>query len=156
MAPTKRGRPAKQGRSPFNSRITNELKRRLAESAGRAHRSLTEEAEYRLARDFAEDVDEMRKEAAKWLSAARTQALHLAGYQLLHEVPGRPARVIVDIETLSATADGLERGLRSGFTDDAPRPLTTEDAARIEKEMAALRRRVEEALAPPKKPGKVA
>jgi hypothetical protein len=156
----KRGRPRKQGRHAFNFRIRDDLWRRLSESAAEAGRSLTEEAEFRLARDLAEDIDQMRRDierlrqdAAKWAEAARIQAIRAAGLQILREVEGRPTRVIVDLATMLAEADGLARGLRPGFFDDkAPppareigRPATAEETERALRVIEEIKQRLEAA-----------
>jgi hypothetical protein len=41
-------------------------------------------------------------------SAARVEALRKAGYQIIREIDGTPRRVIVDLDTLLAEADGVE------------------------------------------------
>ena len=166
-----RGRPRKPGKTPFNFRMSEGLRQRLTESAEKAGLSLTEEAELRLNRDFAweagkQDIEEMKRDAAKWRDAEPLNALRLVGYQILRETDGRPTRVVVDLQSLLAEADGISRGLRSGFSDDST-PSPAERAADAElrelEELEQVLRKRKEALqqrtraAPAaKKSGKVA
>lgn len=137
--------------------MSDELRQRLIESAENAGRSLTEEAELRLNRDFAweatkQDIDEMKRNATAWRDADHINVLRLVGYQILRETDGRPTRVIVDLQSLLAEADGIARGLRSGFVGDStPPPPTTERSADEERrllgELEHTKRRLEEAIA---------
>ena len=141
-AKAKRGRPRKPGKRPFNFRMGDALRQRLAESAERAGHSLTEEAEFRLNRDFAweatkQDIDEMKRNAAAWHDADHLNALRLAGYQILREIDGRPSRVIIDLQSLLAEADGMARGLRPGFIDDNA-PASSPSATRTPEENRRL------------------
>lgn len=153
----KRGRPRKHGKTPFNFRMSDDLRQRLIESAEKAGRSLTEEAELRLNRDFAweatkQDIDEMKRNATAWRDADHLSVLRLVGYQILRETNGRPTRVIVDLQSLLAEADGIARGLRSGFIDDnAPGPSpsaerTADEERRLLEELEQIKRRIEEAI----------
>ena len=132
-----RGRPRKPGKTPFNFRMSEGLRRRLTESAEKAGLSLTEEAELRLNRDFAweagkQDIEEMKRNSAKLRDTEHLIALRLAGFQILRETDGRPTRVVVDLQSLLAEADGISRGLRSGFTDDgAPSPAERAEEAEL-------------------------
>lgn len=127
----------KSGNLTFRLRGT--LRDDLEKAADRAARSLSEEIEARLTRDFAweaaqHDIGALRREAAAQVSAARVAALRAAGLMILRDAEGRPTRVVIDLETLLAEADGLARGLRSGFIPpdspppEPPRPMTTEEA----------------------------
>jgi hypothetical protein len=173
----KRGRPRKFGkRTSFNFRITAETQAQVRESAARSGRSLSEEIEYRLTRDFLQDIDriraeavqlkaeaaELRAKAAARLSADEIQALRLAGFMILRELDAKARRVIIDYDALLAEGDGLLRGLRSGFVaDEAPAPappptLTDEEVMRAYQETKGtidlLRRKADAALAGPSKP----
>ena len=126
----KRGRPSKPGKVAFNFRMSADLRERLAESAEKSGLSLTEEAERRLRRDFGweatkQDIEEMKQRAATWEDAARIKALRLAGYQILREIEAKPQRLILDIETLLAEADGIARGSQSGFVDPKAPPTAS-------------------------------
>jgi hypothetical protein len=161
----KRGRPRTPAKRAFNFRIRDDLRQRLIESADKAGRSLTEEAEFRLNRDFAweaskGDIDQMKIEAAKWEEAARIKALRAAGLTILREIDGRPTRAVVELERLLAESDGIARGLLgTGFVDDkAPpplptRPMTAEEAERALEELEKLKRWL---VAASGKPDKVA
>ena len=118
--------------------MSGELRRRLIESAEKAGHSLTEEAEFRLNRDFGweatkQDIDEMKRNAAAWRDADLLNVLRLVGYQILRETDGRPSRVIVDLQSLLAEADGMARGLRPGFIDDNA-PASSPSATRTPEE----------------------
>ena len=107
-----RGRPRKPGKTPFNFRMSESLRQRLSESAEQAGLSLTEEAELRLNRDFAweaskQDIEAMKRDAAKLRDTEHLIALRLAGFQILRELDGRPTRVVVDLQSLLAEADGI-------------------------------------------------
>jgi hypothetical protein len=150
-----RGRPRKYGkRQNFSFRLTDEMREVLVESAAKAGRSLSEEIEFRLNRDFGWeaskiDLDEMKKRAAAWEDAARVKAIRAAGLQILREIEGRPTRVIVDLETLLAEADGLARGIRSGFFEGEapppvpqPRRMTIDEEQRLLEEIEQLKRSI--------------
>ena len=87
-------------------------------------------------------------------SAARVHALRAAGLQILREIEGRPTRVIVDLETLLAKADGIERGLRGGFFEKAP-PVppraaprrTAEEERELQRTWEDVMRKIDEAVA---------
>ena len=107
-----RGRPRKPGKTPFNFRMSEGLRQRLAESAEKAGLSLTEEAELRLNRDFAweagkQDIEEMKRDSAKLRDTEHLIALRLAGFLILRETDGRASRVVVDLQSLLAEADGI-------------------------------------------------
>ena len=148
----KRGRPRKPGKVVFNFRMPSDLRQRLIESAHKAGHSSTEEAELRLRRDFGweetkNEIEEIKQRALAWESAARIKAIRLAGLQILREVDGRPTRVIVDVESLLAEADGIARGSRSGFVDphappavSAQLPMTKEEADRLQAQIDELKR----------------
>src|SRR5262245_44608494 len=110
-----RGRPRVYGkRQNFNFRITEEMRQRLIESALENGRSLSEEIEFCLTSHFSwkatkQDIMKMLAEAAAQRSAARALAIRAAGLQILREIEGKPTRVIVDLETLLAEADGIQR-----------------------------------------------
>ena len=153
-----RGRPKVYGkRQNFVFRVTEETKRRLIESATQAGRSLSEEIEFRINRDFGweatqGDIEEMKRRALAWEDASRVKAIRAAGLQILREIEGQPTRAIVDIETLLAEADGIAHGLRSGFVDakapppvSVPRPMTKEEADRALAQIDEIRRQIEAA-----------
>src|SRR5262249_42886662 len=115
-----------------------------------------EEIEDRLGRDAGWqetklDINKMLAQATAERSTARVHALRAAGLQILRETDGRPTRVIIDFETLLAEADGIARGLRSGFFEgsppavEPPRPRTAEEDQRLMEELKAIERRLEEA-----------
>src|SRR3954468_1342001 len=99
--------PAARKRNNLTFRTRDDLRERLEQAAARSGRSVSEEIEYRLLRDFGweaakGDIDAMRAEAAASLSAARVQMIRLAALQVLREITGRPTRVVIDLETLLA------------------------------------------------------
>jgi hypothetical protein len=157
----KRGRPPKYAgpRQNFNFRITPQTRERVIAAAKESGRSLSEEIEFRVNRDLSweqsiADIKRLHAEAAAQLSAARVQALRLVGLQILRETEGRPTRVVVDLASLLAEADGIARALRSGFFagETAPaveptRPMTAEEEQRLFAELAELRRTMENAIA---------
>ena|SRR5215471_21462554 len=162
----KRGRPRTPAKRAFNFRIRDDLRQRLTESAEKAGRSLTQEAEFRLDRDFGweatkGDIDQMRARAAAWEDASRIKAIRAAGLTILREIDGRPTRAVVELERLLAEADGIARGLLgTGFVDDkAPpplptRPMTPEEAQRALEELEQIKRWLQAAASD--KPDKVA
>jgi hypothetical protein len=115
------------------------------------------EIEFRIGRDFGweatkQSIEEIERRAASWEDASRVKAIRAAGLTILREIEGRPTRVIVDLETLLAEADGIVRGLRSGFIDDkAPpkvserRPMTKEEADRVMAQIDEIKRRLDAA-----------
>lgn len=163
-----RGRPRKPGKTPFNFRMSEGLRQRLAESAEKAGLSLTEEAELRLNRDFAweagkQDIEEMKRDSAKLRDTEHLIALRLAGFLILRETDGRASRVVVDLQSLLAEADGISRGLRSGFTDGgalSPAESAAEAELRVLEELEQDLRKRKQALqalrGTAKKSGKVA
>ena len=153
-----RGRPRVYGkRQNFNFRLTDQIRQRLIDSALQNGRSLSEEVEWRLNRDFGwestqRDIEEMSRRAVAWQDAAYVKALRAAGLMILREIEGKPTRAIIDIETLFAEADGIARGLRSGFVDpkagptvSEPRPMTDEEAQRALAQIDEIRRQIEAA-----------
>jgi TraY domain-containing protein len=150
-----RGRPRKPGKTPFNFRMSEDLRQMLVTSAEKSGLSLTEEAELRLRRDFGweaskRDIEEIRRRILASQDANFASALRAAGLQILREIEGRPTRVIVDLETLLAEADGIARGLRSGWVDpNAPpkfpevRTMTKEDDDQALAKIDELRRSLE-------------
>jgi hypothetical protein len=156
----RRGRPPKFGpRRNFNFRLSEQLHERLIDCAEDAGRSLSEELEMRITRDFAwedskGDIDRMRAEMAALHKEANVEVMRLAALQILREIEGKPRRVIIDFETLLAARDGIARGLKSGFVDpDAPpqpphQPLalTAEEERRLLEELAESRRMIDEAV----------
>lgn len=153
-----RGRPKVYGkRQNFVFRVTEETKQRLIESATQAGRSLSEEIEFRINRDFGweatkSDIEQIKRDAVMWADTSRANAIRAAGLQILREIDGRPTRAIVDLETLLAEADGISRGLRAGFFDDSappavsePRPMTPEEYDRLLATLAEIRRDTEAA-----------
>jgi len=155
-----RGRPRRYapGRRPvLTFRIQEAMHNELMKAAAENQRSISEEIESRLASWAAwlktkADIDEMRAKAAAWVDAARVQAIRAAGLTILREIEGRPTRVVVDLETLLAEADGIARGLRSGFSEgpppviEPPQPMTAEEVQRLMEEIEAIKRRLEEAM----------
>jgi hypothetical protein len=157
----RRGRPPKyagQGkRWNFSFRISEKTHLRLIEAVKQSGNSLSEEIEARLNRDLnwqatRADIDRMRAEIAAALSTARVQAIRAAGLQILREIDGKPTRAIVDLETLLAEADGVARGMRSGFVDpdlpavEAPRRMTPEQEQRLLDELQAIKRQLDAAV----------
>ena len=136
---------------------TEETKQRLIESAMRNGRSLSEEIEFRINRDFGweatkSDIEVMKRQALAWADASRAQAIRAAGLQILREITGKPTRVIVDLETLLAEADGIMRGLRPGFLDEnaapavsEPHTMTQEEWDQATAKLAEIRRTFQEA-----------
>jgi len=154
-----RGRPPKyagQGkRQNFSFRITEKMRERLIESVKQSGRSLSEEIEFRLNRDLnweetKGDINKMLAEAAAIRSAAHVQALRAAGLMILREIEGRPTRAVVDLQTLIAEADGIARGLRSGFgappASEPPRPMSEEEERRALEEIEQIKRTITDAI----------
>jgi len=153
----KPGPPARYGRRPtLTIRLQEPLYRTIKKSAAEHGKSLSEEIEDRLGRDAGweatkRDINKMLAEASAVRSAARVDALRAAGLQILREIEGRPTRVVIDLETLLAEADGIARGLRSGFFEgptpviEPPRPRTAEEDQRLMEELKAIEGRLEEA-----------
>ena len=139
-----RGRPSKYGkRRNFNFRLSEKAREALVKSAEKAERSLSEELEFRVNRDLGweaakGDIEEMRARAAAWESASMINAIRAAGLAILREIDARPLRVIVDLETLLAEADGIARGLRGGFTDEKSAPPSNETRSRTADEERRL------------------
>lgn len=145
------GQPKPEGERKRNNltfRVRDALRARLEEAAAAAQRSVSEEIEFRLNRDFSwerseADIQRMRAQAAALIEPAHVQALWLAGLMILRDVEGHPKRVVVDYDMMIAQADGIARGLRSGFfAGDAPaqepaRPMTTEEVQRVTEEIRA-------------------
>jgi hypothetical protein len=155
----RRGRPPKFGpRRNFNFRLSEQLHERLIVSAENAGRSLSEELEMRITRDFSwedskGDIDRMRAEMAAAHKETNVEVMRLAALQILREIEGKPRRVIIDFETMLATRDGIARGLRSGFIDDSappptPQPLalSAEEERRLLEELSESTRKIEEAV----------
>ena len=144
LAKRGRGRPPKYGkRRNFNFRLSEKARQALIKSAERAERSLSEELEFRVNRDLSwesakGDIEEMRARAAAWESASMINAIRAAGLAILREIDARPLRVIVDLETLHAEADGIARGLRGGFTDDKSAQPSNETRSRTADEERRL------------------
>jgi hypothetical protein len=138
----KRGRPPKYAgegkRQNFSFRITEKMRERLIAAVKESGRSISEEIEFRLTRDLSweetkGDIHAMLAEASAIKSAARVAAIRAAAIQILREIDGRPTRVIIDLETLLAEADGIARGLRPGFVpQDDPVAAQKPDANRQE------------------------
>jgi hypothetical protein len=132
--------PAARKRNNLTFRTRDDLRERLEHAAARTGRSVSEEIEFRLLRDFGweatkGDIDEMRAQLAAMVSAAQVQAIRAAGIQILREIDGKPTRVVLDLESLLAEADGVARGLRSGFVAEPPvaepvRPMSAEEQQR--------------------------
>ena len=90
------------------------------------------------------DIEEMKRRALLWEDAARVKALRAAGLPFLREIEGRPTRAIVDIETLLAEADGILRGLRSGFVDPKAPPTVSEPRAMTQEEFERALAQIDE------------
>jgi hypothetical protein len=138
--------------------VRDQLRERLEKAALASSRSISEEIEFRLTRDFGweatkGDIDAMRAEAVARRSAEYVQALRAAGLMILREIEGRPRRVVIDIETLLAEADGIARGLRGGFEERVPSApptearRTAEEERRLLEELEQIKRTVDEAVA---------
>jgi hypothetical protein len=160
------GPPARYGRRPtLTIRLQEPLYRAIKKSAAEHGKSLSEEIEDQLStlgdlETARRELEQMRaittkeyaaaasvlKDAGEVRSAARVQAIRAAGLQILREIEGRPTRVIVELETLLAEADGLAGGLRSGFfagenppAAEAPRPMTAEEGERLMRELEEIK-----------------
>ena len=109
---------------------------------------MSEELERRINRDFAweDDVEVMRRKAVAALDAANIQRLRAAGLIRLLETEGRPNRVVCDLETLLAEADGIAHGpFGTGVIDpkaspSPTRPMTPEEAQRALEKPEELKR----------------
>jgi hypothetical protein len=147
---SKMGRPPKSSErrtDMITFRVRGSLGDQLRKTAAKSNRSLSDEIEYRLNRDFAweaakGDIDKMLAEAKAARNAAHIQALRAAGFQVVREAGGK-ITVNVSPELLLAEADGI---LRSGFVaeeniDKSPLEIVAERAAeraaeRVEKLLA--------------------
>jgi hypothetical protein len=147
---SKMGRPPKSSErrtDMITFRVRGSLGDQLRKTAAKSNRSLSDEIEFRLNRDFAweaakGDIDKMRAEAKAARNASHIQALREAGFQVVREAGGN-VTVTVSPELLLAEADGL---LRSGFVaeeniDKSPLDIVAERAAekateRVEKLLA--------------------
>src|SRR5262245_20537968 len=170
----KPGPPARYGRRPtLTIRLQEPVYRTIQQSAAEHGKSLSEEIEDRLETSLDLEtarlqLEEMREattkmhamaasvlsDAARERTTARVQAIRAAGLAILREIEGQPTRVIIDLETLLAEADGIARGLRSGFLPpdkpppalEAPRPMTAEEAQRALAELEEIKRRLDAAV----------
>lgn len=156
-----RGRPKVYGkRQNFAFRVTEETRARLIESAQQNGRSLSEEIEFRINRDFGwetsqTDIEAIKHRALLWEDASRVKAIRAAGLTILREIDGKPTRVIVDLDRLLSEAEGMTYGLRAGFIDAtapppaaaAPRAMTQQEADRALAELDAIKRQIEAARA---------
>ena len=149
-AKKKVGRPSKGKRGTFTFRVSAELREKLEASAVFHARSVSEEIEFCLG--LYQDIEKANREARAWADTSRANAIRAAGLQILREIDGRPTRVIVDLETLLAEADGIARGLRSGFVDDnarpavsVPHPMTQEEWDRNLAKFDEIKRSIQEA-----------
>ena len=127
-AKKKVGRPSKGKRGDITFRVSAELREKLEAAAVFNERSVSEEIEFRINRDFGweatkQDIEEMKRRALVWEDASKAKAIRAAGLTILREIEGRPTRVIVDLETLLAEADGLMRGLGLAGLTKNRRPL---------------------------------
>jgi hypothetical protein len=124
MKPAKRKRkrggqpkpPAERKRNNLTFRARDQLKAALETAAAASERSVSEEIEFRLNRDFSweagkQRIEEMVAEAKAQLDASRIQAIRQAGFQIVRDAGGN-VTVNVSPELLLAEADGI---LRSGF-----------------------------------------
>jgi len=155
--------PSVKKRRNLTFRTRDDLRDELERLAAASFRSVSEEIEFRLRRDIAGERAAMdagrllaeakqinaearavHVEARAARTAAYVQALRQAGIAILREISGAPTRVVIDLATLTAEADGIARGLRSGFTDDQPAPaakMSAEEEARLLAELADMRER---------------
>lgn len=158
--------PTERKRNNLTFRVRDQRKAALEAAAAASGRSVSEEIEFRLNRDFSPDIDQLRAEALKTmakaaavLSASYGHALRAAGFQLLREIEGKPVRAIVDLGLLLAETDVLAR--RSGFFDpdkplpapEPPRSMTPEEERlaleaeqRALKELEKTTRRIDDAV----------
>jgi hypothetical protein len=136
--------------------VRDQLRERLEQAAQASGRSISEEIEFRLQRDFGWQetrggIEQMLAQARAERSAARVHALRAAGLQILREIEARPTRVIIDLETLLAEADGIARGLRPGFIDEKapaaqePGPMTAEQQRRLLQKFEELKQLIQAA-----------
>lgn len=103
-------------RIPVMTRVTKDMREKLEKAASDSGRSLGQEVEFRLGRDFnweasKEDFDKINRQKKAELSAARIQAIRDAGFQIVRETDGNMT-VNVSLDMLHAEADGV---MRSGF-----------------------------------------
>ena len=127
MKPRKRKRkrggqpkpPAERKRNNLTFRARDQLKAALETAAAASERSVSEEIEFRLNRDFSweagkQRIEQMIAETKAQLDASRIQAIRQAGFQIVRDGSG-DVTVNVSPELLLAEADGI---LRSGFVAD--------------------------------------
>jgi hypothetical protein len=108
--------PTERKRNNLTFRVRDQLKTALESAVAASGRSVSEEVEFRLNRDFSweagkQRIEEMVAETKARLDASRIQAIRQAGFQIVREVGGN-VTVNVSPELLLAEADGI---LRSGF-----------------------------------------
>jgi hypothetical protein len=150
VAKKKVGRPSKGKLGTFTFRVRADLREKLEAAAAANARSVSEEIEFRLNRDFGwedakGDIDAIRRRMLAAEDATYVSKMRAAGLQILREFEGKPSRVIVDYDTLIAEADGIARDFRSGWVDpNAPpkfsevRTLTEEEGAKAAATIAEI------------------
>jgi hypothetical protein len=111
--------PAERKRNNLTFRARDQLKAALESAAAASERSVSEEIEFRLNRDFSweagkQRIEQMIAETKAQLDASRIQAIRQAGFQIVRDGSG-DVTVNVSPELLLAEADGI---LRSGFVAD--------------------------------------
>ena len=108
--------PSERKRNNLTFRARDQLKTALESAAAVSGRSVSEEIEFRLNRDFSweagkQRIEDMVAETKARLDASRLQAIRQAGFQIVRDAGGN-VTVNVSPELLLAEADGI---LRSGF-----------------------------------------
>ena len=131
-------------------RARDQLRTALESAAAASGRSVSEEIEFRLNRDFSWEagklrIEEMVAETKAQLDASRIQAIRQAGFQIVREVGGN-VTVNVSPELLLAEADGI---LRHGFVaeeniDKSPTQIMIERV--IKREFETVKREFEGTL----------
>lgn len=127
---------AERKRNNLTFRVRDQMRADLEAAAAASGRSVSEEIEYRLTRDFSweagkRQIEQMVAETKAHLDAARIQAIRQAGFQIVREAGGS-VTVNVSPEMLLAEADGI---LRSGFVaaenvDKSPTEIMIERVVR--------------------------
>lgn len=148
----KRGRPFKPGKTVFNFRMAKDLRQVLSENAEKSGRSMTEEAEILMQHGLQwqaarQELEQLKRDALKWRDAEFLNVLRLVGYQILRETDGRPTRLVVDIQSLLAEANGLAHGLDSFIRPSSAKVRTAEEERLLLEDLKQSRRDLDEAIA---------
>lgn len=128
-------KPASQRkRNNLTFRVRDQLRADLVAAAADSGRSVSQEIEFRLGRDFAwqagkQSIDQLVAEAKANLDASRIQAIRKAGFQIVREAGGAVTVNISPAALLGEAASGIAV---SGF-------VAAEDVNKLPSEVAIER-----------------